>query len=96
VVLSQEEIQASLRDSQKWELEDETWIKKQYNLPTFPKAMQFVNEVADLAEDRQHHPYMIIDHTTVTIKLSTLDKGGLTQKDFEAAHAYDHTYLRYT
>jgi 4a-hydroxytetrahydrobiopterin dehydratase len=95
VILSKNEVQASLRDSQEWELENDTWIKKQYNLPTFPKAMQFVNEVANLAEDRQHHPYMIIDHTTVTIKLSTLEEDGLTQKDFESAHAYDRTYLRY-
>ncbi|UTR15421.1 4a-hydroxytetrahydrobiopterin dehydratase [Salipaludibacillus sp. LMS25] len=95
MILSKNEVQASLRDSQEWELENDTWIKKQYNLPTFPKAMQFVNEVANLAEDRQHHPYMIIDHTTVTIKLSTLEEDGLTQKDFESAHAYDRTYLRY-
>lgn len=95
MILSNEDIQACLKDSRGWELEKETWIKKHFTLNTFPKAIQFVNELADLAEDRQHHPYLIIDHKNVTIKLSTLDEGGLTQKDFESAHAYDRTFQKY-
>jgi 4a-hydroxytetrahydrobiopterin dehydratase len=96
MILTNEEVQANLKDSQGWELEGDEWIRKQFILPTFPKAIQFVNELADLAETRQHHPYIIIDHKQITVKLSTLDEGGLTQKDFESAHAYDKTYQRYT
>ncbi|MGJ9382572.1 pterin-4-alpha-carbinolamine dehydratase [Salipaludibacillus neizhouensis] len=95
MILSSEDIQANLEDSKGWELEGDKWIKKHFTLSTFPKAIQFVNELANLAEDRQHHPYLIIDHKNVTIKLSTIDEGGLSQKDFESAHAYDVTFLKY-
>ncbi|PYZ93579.1 4a-hydroxytetrahydrobiopterin dehydratase [Salipaludibacillus keqinensis] len=95
MILSSEDVKANLKDSKGWELENETWIKKQFVLPTFPKAIQFVNQMADLAESRQHHPHITIDHKQVTVKLSTLDEGGLTQKDFESAHAFDRTYKKF-
>ncbi|WP_280769337.1 4a-hydroxytetrahydrobiopterin dehydratase [Salipaludibacillus daqingensis] len=95
MILMKDEIQANLEDSEGWELVDETWIKKQFILRTFPKAIQFVTDIADLAELRQHHPNITIDHKQVTIQLSTLDEGGLTQKDFESAHAYDRTFQKY-
>ncbi|UCZ52041.1 4a-hydroxytetrahydrobiopterin dehydratase [Bacillus shivajii] len=95
MILTEDQVQASLSDSKGWVLENDTWMKKEFRFPTFYKAMQFVNEIAKLAEDRQHHPYLTIDHTQVLVKLSTLDAGGLTQKDFESAHAYDLTYEKY-
>ncbi|MBB5174352.1 4a-hydroxytetrahydrobiopterin dehydratase [Texcoconibacillus texcoconensis] len=93
--LTDEQIEANLQDSNGWELTSETWIKKAYTFPSFTKTMQFINELADIAEKRQHHPHMTIDHSNVTIQLSTLDQGGLTQLDFESAHAYDLTYEKY-
>lgn len=95
MVLTEEEIQANLNDSKGWELADETWVKKQFVFKSFPQAIQFVNNIADLAEARQHHPNITIDHKKVTVQLSTLDEGGLTQKDFESAHAYDRTFEKY-
>ena len=95
MILSKAEVEANLKDSDGWALDGEKWITKTYELPTFPKAIQFVNAVADLAELRDHHPHMTIDHKRVTIALSTLDEGGLTQKDFESAYAYDETSKKY-
>lgn len=95
MTLSTEEIQLNLEDSNGWELEGDTWIQKSYTLSSYPKAIQFVQSIAQIAEDRQHHPYTIIDHKNVTLKLSTIDEGGLTQKDFESAHAYDRVFKKY-
>ncbi|WP_179298835.1 4a-hydroxytetrahydrobiopterin dehydratase [Evansella halocellulosilytica] len=95
MTMTEEEVQASLADSHGWSLENDQWIKKEYRFSSYPKAIHFVNAIAKIAEDRQHHPYLIIDHTLVSVKLSTLDVGGLTQKDFESAHAYDITYSKY-
>lgn len=93
--LSKEEVQLNLEDSNGWELDGEHWIQKNYKLPSYPKAIHFVQSIAQIAEDRQHHPYTIIDHKNVTLKLSTIDEGGLTQKDFESAHAYDRVAKKY-
>lgn len=96
MVLTEEEVKQNLEDSDGWETEGEKWISKTYELPSFPKAVQFIQSLAEIAEDRQHHPYIVLDYKNVTVKLSTHDQGGLTQKDFESAHAYDRTRKKYS
>ncbi len=60
---------------------------------TFPFAsfisMQFVNRLAQAAEDAQHHPDIDIRYSKVTISLSTHDAGGITEKDFAMAQEAD-------
>ena len=60
-------------------------IVKTYELPTFPDAITFVTQVADLAEAADHHPDIDIRYRKVRIALSTHDAGGITQKDFDLA-----------
>jgi 4a-hydroxytetrahydrobiopterin dehydratase len=55
----------------------------------FAEAMTFVNQVAQLAEERNHHPDIAISWNTVTLRLSTHTAGGVTDKDFELAEAID-------
>lgn len=92
MLLTKEDVKASLQDSNGWELTGDVWITKEFNFSTFPKAVQFVNQIADIAESRQHHPHITLDYSTVKLALSTHDEGGLTQKDFDSAHAYDKTF----
>lgn len=51
----------------------------------FPEAIRFVNEVARLAEEANHHPDFTIRWNRVTLDLSTHSAGGLTAKDFDLA-----------
>ncbi|WP_026690331.1 4a-hydroxytetrahydrobiopterin dehydratase [Alteribacter aurantiacus] len=95
MTLTQEEVVANLEDSTGWSLDDENFIKKEFTLPSFGKAVAFVNEIARLAADRDHHPQITIDHKKVTLRLYTMDVGGLTQKDFESAYAFDYTSSKY-
>ena len=55
----------------------------------FAEAMQFVNDVAGLAEAMDHHPDIDIRWNTVTLRLSTHSEGGLTQKDLDLAGRID-------
>jgi 4a-hydroxytetrahydrobiopterin dehydratase len=55
----------------------------------FKGAMAFVNQVADLAEARDHHPDIAISWNKVTLRLSTHSAGGLTGVDVELAQAID-------
>lgn len=64
-------------------------IQRTYLFKDFIHAMKFVNQVADLAERRQHHPDILIRYRKVTLSLSTHDAGGITQKDFDLAHETD-------
>jgi 4a-hydroxytetrahydrobiopterin dehydratase len=55
----------------------------------FAEAMAFVNEVAGLAEERNHHPDIAVSWNTVTLRLFTHTAGGVTDKDLELADAID-------
>ncbi len=55
----------------------------------FKEAMAFVNGVAELAEDRNHHPDIDIRYNRVTLALVTHDAGGITQLDIDLARAID-------
>ena len=51
--------------------------------------MAFVSRVASMAEERQHHPDILIRYNKVTLTLSTHDAGGVTSKDLEMARALE-------
>jgi 4a-hydroxytetrahydrobiopterin dehydratase len=47
--------------------------------------MAFVNTVAELAEQQNHHPDITINYRSVTLVLTTHDAGCLTEKDYTLA-----------
>jgi 4a-hydroxytetrahydrobiopterin dehydratase len=53
----------------------------------FADAISFVNEVAALAEARDHHPDIEIHYNEVRLVLWTHDIGGLTELDLDLASA---------
>jgi 4a-hydroxytetrahydrobiopterin dehydratase len=71
-----------------WTREDVT-IERTAELPSFPKAIEAVDKVAELAEAADHHPDIDIRWRTVTFRLSTHSAGGLTKKDFALASQID-------
>jgi 4a-hydroxytetrahydrobiopterin dehydratase len=55
----------------------------------FVEAWGFMSSVALLAESMDHHPNWDNVYNQVTIRLSTHDSDGLTEKDFQLAGAID-------
>jgi len=70
-------------------------IHKNFQFKNFKKAFAFMTEVADIAEDMNHHPEWFNVWNRVEIRLSTHDAGGLTQLDIKLAHKIDKVYLNY-
>jgi len=64
-------------------------ISRTFTFKDFAGAMGFVNAVAGEAEKANHHPDIDIRWNKVTLKLSTHDAGGLTEKDFALAKIAD-------
>lgn len=60
-------------------------IQRIFRFPDFKTAMQFVNKVADAAEQANHHPDIDIRYNTVTMALVSHDSGGVTQRDVSMA-----------
>ena len=71
-----------------WELRGSA-IRRQYRFPDFKSAMAFVNRVAALAEEADHHPDVLIEYDKVTLTLTSHDSGGLTERDFRLARKID-------
>jgi 4a-hydroxytetrahydrobiopterin dehydratase len=60
-------------------------IRRSVECASFPAAIDLVRKVADVAEERDHHPDIDIRWRTVRFALSTHSDGGLTQKDLDLA-----------
>ncbi len=74
-----------------WELHegDEPHIEKEFKFDDFAEAMEFVNKVADLAEEEGHHPDICIHWNEVELTLWTHAIGGLHKNDFIVAAKID-------
>lgn len=68
-----------------WEITTDHKLKKEFQFENFKRAIAFVQEIALIAEKENHHPDICIQYTTVEIKLSTHDIGGLSENDFVMA-----------
>lgn len=83
-LLSQEEIDSRLKELQGWRQEGRC-IVRDFKFPYFREAMAFVNRVAEVAEEIDHHPDIAINYTKVTLSITTHSAGGLTRRDFRLA-----------
>jgi 4a-hydroxytetrahydrobiopterin dehydratase len=83
-LLDAKQVKAALKDFPDWELE-KTSIERVFEFDDFSAAIDFVNGIAELAEEHDHHPDIDIRYSKVRIILSTHSKGGLTELDFELA-----------
>jgi 4a-hydroxytetrahydrobiopterin dehydratase len=82
--LTADEIRAQLDKTDGWELTGDA-ITRRIECRSFPEAMLFINAVAHLAEQANHHPEIRNVYKWVTLALSTHDADGLTAKDFRLA-----------
>ena len=64
-------------------------LSRTYPFKDFPAAIRFVRAVAAAAEKAWHHPDIDIRWNKVTLRLTTHDQGGLTEKDFLMAATFD-------
>ena len=86
--LSPEQVKANLVDLPEWSLNGDS-LQRTFRFESFAASMAFANQVAELADQMQHHPDIMIRFNKVTLTLTTHDAGGLTERDFSFARAAD-------
>ena len=64
-------------------------LHKTYSFARFADGIRFVQQVADVADQMNHHPDIDIRYTKIAFSLSTHDAGGITQRDLELAGAIE-------
>ncbi len=83
-VLSQDQIDGALADLEGWSYSDGA-LTRTFRFADFPRAVDFVEHLADVAESMQHHPDIDIRYNKVTLRLVTHSAGGVTGRDVELA-----------
>lgn len=64
-------------------------IEKLFQFKNFTEAMVFVNKVAEIADEQDHHPDIFIQWNKVTLTLWTHAIKGLFENDFILAAKID-------
>ena len=87
-LLKSEDIKDWMKKLPDWDLEKKH-IERTYEFDDFSQSIEFVNGVAEIAEEDDHHPEIDIRDSKVRLRLSTHSEGGLTDLDFELAEKID-------
>jgi len=86
--LTDQEIAERLGSS-RWQRDSKS-IVRDFTFDDFGAAVGFVNRVAALAEQANHHPDILLHgYNKVRLELSTHSAGGLTDADFRLAGHID-------
>jgi 4a-hydroxytetrahydrobiopterin dehydratase len=67
----------------------ENALEKKLQFNDFKQALGFIVQVGLLAEKQNHHPELWNVYNKVSLRLSTHDANGVTQKDIDLANAID-------
>ncbi len=87
------EIKQHLRNMRDWNLREAS-LEKEYKFKDFRQTIEFIKEIAEIAEREKHHPDILLhDWNNVRIALSTHTLGGISEKDFSLASKIDDINL---
>lgn len=87
--LSTNEIDEALKDLPGWAMKDEM-ITKSFTFNDFKEAFSVMTHIAFECEKQNHHPNWENVYNSLTIKLSTHDANGITQKDIDLAKSIEN------
>ncbi|MCZ2390582.1 MAG: 4a-hydroxytetrahydrobiopterin dehydratase [Acidobacteria bacterium] len=83
-ILKEAELLEALRELPDWQAEGSELVRE-YKLADFAAALAFVNKVGELAEAADHHPDIEFGWGYAKIRLTTHDRGGITDVDISLA-----------
>jgi len=84
VKLSQNSIIKRLGELNGWKYQN-GFLVKNFKFKTFMQGIKFVNSIARVSEEIQHHPDIHIRWTEVRLEVQSHDEGGVTTRDFKLA-----------
>jgi 4a-hydroxytetrahydrobiopterin dehydratase len=76
-----------------WHLDEKyQYIRKRYALTNYQNTIAFVNAVAAIAIQEDHHPDMQVSYKECTVSWSTHSVNGLSKNDFICAAKTDAVF----
>ena len=83
LVLSAEELQKFQKETN-WQI-DKGHLFRSFSFSSYVKAANFVQSLADFAEEQNHHPDILLTWRKVSVWLVTHDSDGITELDTKFA-----------
>jgi len=73
-----------------WQVVDKKYLKREVVLDNFISVVEMVNLIAEVAEENDHHPDLLLhSYKRLLITLTTHSIGGITEKDIQLAKRVD-------
>ena len=90
VKLQGNELQSYLREiNDRWRVVDEHHLVAEFLFDNFSFALEFTNQVGQIAEKEGHHPDLCLSWGRVEVKIWTHSIDGLSKNDFILAAKID-------
>lgn len=84
--LSTDQVNTLLASIDGWSLQaDSAAISKTYRFVNFYETMAFVNAVALIAHQQDHHPDLEVGYNRCKVSLNTHDVNGISETDIDCA-----------
>ena len=86
------ELQEALAELEGWEGTPSEGIAKTFKLDDFNGSVAFLNQVAELADEADHHPDVAISWNKVTLTYLTHSVGAVTAADVAQARRIEERF----
>lgn len=90
--LSATQLVSQLAQAEGWQLSGDgadVAIEKTYSFVNYYETMAFVNAVALIAHQQDHHPDLKVSYNRCHVRFNTHDVGGVSATDFDCARRVD-------
>lgn len=88
--LDSQQIKTRLATLDGWDWDpDKAIIYKKFTFSDFHETMRFVNAVANIADQEDHHPDMELGYNYCDVKYTSHSLAGIGEKDFTCARRID-------
>jgi len=87
--LTAAQIEPLRQQIENWNVVNNHHVEKSFKFPDFQTALDFVNNVGNIAEEQGHHPDIYLAWGKAEIKIWTHKIDGLTESDFILAAKID-------
>ena len=90
-LIPEDELEQWMKKIPEWDLEDDC-ICRSFEFDSYMEGIDFVNGIAELAEEADHHPDLEVSYGMVDVTLTTHDLKGLSEQDFLLAQKIDQMF----
>ena len=92
-LLDESDINLEIENLHEWNYIEKT-ITKDYSFDTYLSGIDFVNKLALIAEENNHHPDLSIGWCKVSVTFTSHDQGGVTDDCIKMAKLSEALFIK--